>query len=120
MFDWSEYLALARTLRTSSDEAAWRSSISRAYYAAFHAGRRHVTEKWGAKRLTGRGDDHALVWDILTGERDATRQERGTGSAGRRLKVLRTEADYRDAIVRPQENATMAVGEADRIIALLG
>jgi uncharacterized protein (UPF0332 family) len=33
------FLAVAQRLAEGSDEADWRSAISRAYYAAFHVGR---------------------------------------------------------------------------------
>jgi hypothetical protein len=45
MFDWSRYLDLADELaRRVSDEAAERSAISRAYYAAFGMSRRHLVQ----------------------------------------------------------------------------
>jgi len=34
-----DFLGLARTLATDTTEAAWRSAVSRAYYAAFHVAR---------------------------------------------------------------------------------
>lgn len=36
MFTWNDYLTLAESLASSSDEAALRTAISRAYYASFH------------------------------------------------------------------------------------
>ena len=33
-----DFLVVARRLATGSDEAGWRSAVSRAYYAAFHVG----------------------------------------------------------------------------------
>jgi uncharacterized protein (UPF0332 family) len=35
----NDILDLAAELVTASTEAAWRAAVSRAYYAAFHAGR---------------------------------------------------------------------------------
>src|SRR5205807_1980650 len=43
-----EFLALARSLAAGGTEAAWRSAVSRAYYAAFHVAR----ELFGALRFT--------------------------------------------------------------------
>ena len=42
MFDWHGFLTLADDLAArAGDETAARTAISRAYYAAFHAGRAH-------------------------------------------------------------------------------
>jgi hypothetical protein len=37
MFNWDDYRTLAKNLAASDDDASLRSSISRSYYAAFHA-----------------------------------------------------------------------------------
>jgi hypothetical protein len=44
MFYWLDYLDLARRLANDLEEASQRSSISRAYYAAFHTAKRHIEE----------------------------------------------------------------------------
>lgn len=41
-----EFLTLALELQTHTSEAAWRTAVSRAYYAAFHAARR-LLKSWG-------------------------------------------------------------------------
>jgi len=44
-YDWSEYLALAKELSQKGSDAAARSAISRAYYAAYNTARRHRAAK---------------------------------------------------------------------------
>lgn len=47
-YDWSEYLALAKELSQKGSDAAARSAISRAYYAAYNTARRHRAATCGA------------------------------------------------------------------------
>jgi hypothetical protein len=64
-FDWKEYLNLAKFLSGNEKvrvdrEAALRSSVSRAYYAAFHHACDYAQDSHGfAPTRTGR--DHGLV-----------------------------------------------------------
>jgi len=64
-FDWTEFLALARELARYSGssyslEAARRTSVSRAYYAAFCSARNYAENRFGFQRSrTGR--DHSLL-----------------------------------------------------------
>jgi uncharacterized protein (UPF0332 family) len=45
VFDWTDFLDLAEDLAARRDnESAGRSAISRAYYAAFHAGRAYLDQ----------------------------------------------------------------------------
>jgi hypothetical protein len=62
-FQWDEYLALAKELSQKGGEAATRSAISRAYYAAYHAARRHRACR---NALATRGS-HGDVWNTLRG-----------------------------------------------------
>ena len=88
-FDWSDYLPLAERLAADNDEAARRSAISRAYYAAYHAAARYVR----ARQLLVDNHTHQTVWRVLAGDADPARQHAGV--SGQRLHYLRTEADYR-------------------------
>ncbi|MCS7303613.1 MAG: hypothetical protein NZ602_00695 [Thermoguttaceae bacterium] len=78
-FDWREFLALAKALQQSpptscSIEAAQRSAVSRAYYAAFCYLRNYAENHLGFHR-TRTGKDHSLLrehlktrgspWDVL-------------------------------------------------------
>jgi len=64
-FDWTEFLALARELGrysgpSYSPEAARRTSVSRAYYAAFCYARSYAENRFGFRR-TRTGRDHSLL-----------------------------------------------------------
>jgi hypothetical protein len=55
MFDWSDYLTLAKQLATNADEASKRAAISRAYYAAFGLARNYViVDVWQITRTNMR------------------------------------------------------------------
>lgn len=60
-FQWQQYMALARSLAEVDDECHRRCAISRAYYAAYHAGRR----RWAADQgvPTSKQIGHAPLWD---------------------------------------------------------
>jgi len=110
VFDWDDYLTLARRLASEPDEASRRSAISRAYYAAYHAAASYVR----AKRLVpaSRSLSHRLVWAIFATDPDPDRAD--VGARGRDLQQVRNLADYgasfpgnlerrtRGAIVRSQ------------------
>ncbi len=64
-FDWREFLELARDLQGQtgsgySAEAAERTSVSRAYYAAFCHARNYAAAHQGF-RLTRTSEDHKLL-----------------------------------------------------------
>lgn len=88
MFEWRDYLALADDLVERPDEAAQRSAISRAYYAAYHAAAAFVRN---AGLLT-RGHTHHRVWNVLANDPDPARAE--VGWLGDLLRLARISADY--------------------------
>ena len=105
-FDWkTDYLALAGD---PTDEAALRSAISRAFYAAYHTAAVFVR----AKGLLVTGHTHTTVWRALATAPDPTRA--AVGTRGMQLKLSREYADYhnpfpghlpreaRDALVEAQ------------------
>jgi len=112
MFDWSDYLALARTLATG-DEAHQRSAISRAYYAAFHAARRLVERAHPEVRVPRHGGNHEIVWAAL---RDGTRVERVAAIHGTRLRMLRAKADYELHTLRFPGDTKAALDAATAIL----
>jgi hypothetical protein len=63
-FNWIEYLEISRSLlgleAHHSEEAAHRSAVSRAYYAAYCYARNHARDREGLI-LTNRPSDHGLV-----------------------------------------------------------
>ena len=92
MFNWADYLALAQELATrSSDEAALRSAVSRAYYAAFCQAR-------NALRQDGVNTDnlrsHWSLWARFRDDSDPMRQI--IGEDGNRIRGYRTQADYQE------------------------
>jgi uncharacterized protein (UPF0332 family) len=100
-------------------EAAARSAVSRAYYAAFselsdYLRVRHHTP--GPRR-----SPHDAAWQALRSgfvDGDVARQarRRAVADAGFRLKARRQKADYRLDARLARDEATDAVHEATRII----
>lgn len=90
MFDWNDYLTLAKRLANEPDEASQRSAISRAYYAAYHAAASYVR----VTRLVpaSRSLSHRLVWATLATDPDLDRAD--VGARGRDLQQVRNLADY--------------------------
>jgi uncharacterized protein (UPF0332 family) len=84
---WDDFLELAdELLERTDDEAAARTAISRAYYAAFHAGRAYLIQV--NIRADAGGQAHSQVRQTL-GEIDPWFRE-----SLWRLHQWRKEADY--------------------------
>ncbi len=119
-FDWKQYLDLARHLSqpTTSDEgqreAMLRSSVSRAYYAAFcHA--RNYCRDWLKFVPTNTADDHGRLRAFL---KDGKR--RGIALKLDQLRQWRNDADYTDSLTSDLAAvANHAVTEANRVLDLL-
>ncbi len=80
-FDWVEYLDLAEELagypvNPASQEAKLRSSISRAYYAAFSKARNYLRDIEGLS-LSGTGEDHRRVREEFKNSPDRVRKKIG-------------------------------------------
>ncbi len=94
-FDWSAYLDVAERLYAEdADEATLRTCISRAYYATFHAARRHVRQHVDVPRPHA----HRFVWRWYTAH--SSSNLRNLGHLGLRLSQLRNGADY-DGTIHP-------------------
>jgi hypothetical protein len=114
-FDWHDYLDLARWLEANtppgtSDEAAKRTAISRAYYAAFCYARNYARHYLG---FVPRDDetDHGRL-------RAHLRQRRRHGTADKldSLRDARNQCDYDDNVT--EDLAAMlgtALREADYV-----
>jgi uncharacterized protein (UPF0332 family) len=88
--DPREFLNLAQQLSLATTEAAWRSAVSRAYYAAFHVARQLVEDLGFTVPRADRA--HSYLWLRLSNCGEAWLQQ-----AGRELNDLRrhrNEADY--------------------------
>ena len=116
-FDWSQYLVLAEALATQPDnEAALRSAVSRAYYAAFCSAREYLLSTnmlFGRRPRRTRLSPRA-VW--RTYQRDVDRR---IAMDGNRLRELRNLVDYED-VVHDLDNAVRsALSMSRRILASL-
>jgi uncharacterized protein (UPF0332 family) len=90
-FHFVEYLALADELATRTDEASWRSAISRAYYAVLHEAFRALPQAQQA--AIPHGATHRETWRLYAAS--STSVCRQIGNAGLRLRDGRVDADYR-------------------------
>ena len=70
-FDWSSYLDLADELAAFTEEAAQRSAISRAYYAALGKAREFLEHD--GRAFTSTENIHYLVWQALFDSEDDRR-----------------------------------------------
>lgn len=112
-FNWGEYLNLAQFLETNGNyfsqviqEAAYRSTVSRAYYAAFCYAREYVCNNYGFTP-TNTGRDHKLVRDKL--------YNIGSNHIANRLRVLhrwRKQCDYDNRVNHVSDMAKNAIKEA--------
>ena len=110
-FNWQNYLNLARELAQRPDEAAQRSAISRAYYAAFCSVRVHLEEK-GVFISTMGQDSHTLVWKEF---QNKGKTETAIYQNGHRLKNRRKQADYDHTVDKLPDVVTVALHEAETI-----
>jgi hypothetical protein len=117
MFDWLDYLELARRLAQGHDEASQRSAISRSYYAAFHVARRHVERIHPDVTLPRHGAVHDVVWTTLERGR---REERAAAHGGKRLRQKRTLADYQLVGLSFPNDARQALAWADAVVRSMG
>lgn len=122
-FDWSEYLKLAQELAgddtdPANEEAKLRSSISRAYYAAFCKARNHLRDVDGQNVPTS-GKAHTYVCKKFEYSYDRTRAKIGTNL--RRLKDYRKQADYYDYVTTTElsKNVGMSLKYTQFVISTL-
>jgi uncharacterized protein (UPF0332 family) len=110
-----DFLTLARKLLAESDEADWRTAVSRAYYAAFHAAR----EFFVAMRFrVARSDKaHSYLWLRLQNCGDQLLKNAGSDLAD--LRSQRNTADYDLGSSYLQKWATDWVDTAEQIILAL-
>lgn len=112
-FDWREFLALAKTLAGQtglnySAEAADRSAVSRAYYAAFCFARNYAEANLGFQR-TGRAEDHKLLREYL--KRQGKTQ---LASDLNKLRGWRNTCDYDDEVPNLNQIVQNAIRIADK------
>ena len=113
-FDWLDYLELAKHLSKSDKEAALRSAISRAYYAAFNQVRAYCVSK--GMYLPRTTDSHQVVWDKFKEGRTL----RGVYINGDLLKQQRVHADYKnEPIERLEDTVAQAIRYAELVLHFL-
>ena len=107
-----DFLSLARRLVLESTEAAWRSAVSRAYYAAFHVAR-ELLEDFHF-RVPRPEQAHKSLAYRLSNCGDPQIQQAGSDLDV--LRDLRNQADY--ALRRPVRQGVVAARMhlAERII----
>ena len=117
-FDWREYLKLARFLQgqngvTYSQEAAFRSAVSRAYYAAYCYARNYAKDYQGF-RPSGYVEDHEKLRKHF--------QDRGQLHIVRdlrRLRGWRNQCDYDDVIKNFDFILRSSLQRAEKVIRVL-
>lgn len=114
VFDWNQYLELARELEGRRDESALRSAASRAYYSVFCQARNWLEARGWTRPPV---DVHASVWREFRNSGDFKRKQ--IGIDGTRLKRMRVMADYFDTLLNPSSHARDAVIKATGVLALL-
>jgi hypothetical protein len=87
--DGRDFLTLAQQLAAAPTEAAWRSAVSRAYYAAFHVARQLMEDLKFAVPRADRAHSH--LWLRLSNCGDPQ-----VVAAGRNLNDLRRDRNWAD------------------------
>lgn len=121
-FDWSEYLKLAQELAgqavgPANEEAKLRSSVSRAYYAAFCKARNYLRDIEG-HLIPSTPEAHAYVREQFKDRPDRLRRKIGDGLD--RLRIRRNRVDYEDSVTGLPSMATMSLQLTQDVISALG
>jgi uncharacterized protein (UPF0332 family) len=91
-FDWEDFVTIAEYLEINPDcpeEAAQRSAVSRAYYAAYCIAR-NLAEASGKIELQGSADDHREVMDFY----DSIPNLMQVATYLREMRRWRNDCDY--------------------------
>ena len=110
-----DFLPVAFALAADPAEAAWRSAISRAYYAAFHVARELLTDL--GFTVAGGSGAHDYLWLRLQNSGDL--QVKHAGSDLNALRGQRNKADYELRRALAQAIARNEVKVAEQIIQTL-
>jgi uncharacterized protein (UPF0332 family) len=119
-FDWTQFLELAEALESDPDlpgprEAALRSAVSRAYYAAFNCAVDLACREGFVPRYSGADHSRVRAHFRDNGSSDKVRGHISTQLG--RLYKRRCEADYRPSIDRPDYLAQYAISMARSVMA---
>jgi len=120
-FDWKEYLDLACNLFgediLAPEEACWRSSISRAYYATFHQTRIHLKDKEPSTTIPRGVKAHSFIREYFKSSAEPERKKIGENL--NRLRIDRNKADYDDYITKCDKLAKASIATAKSTIKIL-
>ena len=124
-FDWSEYLKLAQELagdaaNSPNEEAKLRSSVSRAYYAAFCKARNHLRDIDGNRILSvdpPKVNVYTYVRNQFKNSSDKSRKK--IGNDLNRLRLRRNKVDYDDGVSGLSQLATVSLKTTHDIISAL-
>jgi uncharacterized protein (UPF0332 family) len=127
-FQWNSFLLLAEYLNNGVDnitgidrEAAFRTAISRAYYAAFNVAKNYAEKEFHSTGKNGSGSHDKLI--NLYKEFGAEKKEyRMISTQLDRIKRNRTDADYRLNFkdqARPAYKACLTIKTSQNIIDLI-
>jgi len=114
-FDWREFLVQAKNLVgyagfPYSQEAAERSAVSRAYFAAFCLARNYAEAQLNFKR-SGDAKDHKRLREHLKNSGKAQMASRMN-----RLRDWRNDCDYKDEVRNLKRLVKYALENADKVI----
>ena len=112
-FDWQQFLVYAQSVDLqSASEAALRTVVSRAYYAAYWKARRRVEKQ---HFTVPRQNAHQEVWDRYARVKNAD----GTPLKEfcEALKTKRANADYEARPPIKASDAELAIADAEDLIA---
>ncbi|MGV8088030.1 MAG: hypothetical protein ACP5NU_03090 [Methanomicrobiales archaeon] len=117
MFEWANFIEIAKFLQLTGrsaaidPEAAYRSAISRAYYAAFCHARTYAVDKLGYIPL-GNEEDHAKLRIFLS-----QKNLRPISSELDRLRQWRNKSDYDlPCYVASDSTTSSAISKAEKIV----
>ena len=121
-FDWSEFLRVAKELRSQDShridrEAELRSSISRAYYAAFKSAFNFLRDVDCDRLLSESPRIHGYVQDTFEQSHDMDR--RSVGIRLKRLHEWRKKADYNDQMTGLQSTTDSSILLAEKALTTL-
>jgi hypothetical protein len=114
-FDWLEFYRLAKQLsRQTTDEAAMRCAISRAYYSVYHLANERRKRNSIPLPLVVNAGIHLRLWYLFRTHADSTCRK--IGFEGDRLRRSRTAADYQPTIRNLQFELSLAMSDAQKLI----
>ena len=112
-FNWAKYLELAIFLQDPQNnlhqEAAYRSAVSRAYYAAYHYVLDYATKKLNFNPVNTRDDQQALI-NYLKNHRHCS-----IGMTLSDLKLWRNQCDYDNCVENLNQITTKAITNSQKV-----